>query len=273
MILQHCYYNQAIVPHDDVKISPTDLALHRGYGVFDYFTFHHGQNKYIEWYLDRFYRSIKEAKIKLSESREDIKDICGQLSKINDHALINIKLIATGGNSTNGYHSHGDNALLVLAYAHRANPEHMYQNGINLISFEYQRPFAHIKSINYFNSYLLQDRVQKYAATDILYYNNGVITETTRANIFVIKEGQIMTPARNILPGITRKVILEDYKISNIAEVDISFDSIMQADEIFITSTTKYVMPVVQIDQHKIGTGQPGPVSKKISNWICNQLS
>lgn len=268
MILPNCYFNNQICAHESVAISPSNLAIHRGYGVFDYFTFHNGKNDYLDWYLDRFYRSIKKANISINITRSDIKGICEDLHRLNETALSNIKLIATGGDSKNGYTPEGPATFLILNYAHKWNPKELYSDGSHLISFEYQRPFADIKSINYFNSYLLKEKIETYKAADVLYYNNGIISETSRANVFMVKDGILSTPKSNILPGITRKIILETNDRIHCLEKDIQLPELLSADEVFITSTTKYVMPIVSIDGQSISNGQPGPISGKLSKWM-----
>jgi branched-chain amino acid aminotransferase len=90
----------------------------------------------------------------------------------------------------------------------------------------------------------------------VIYHHNGFISESSRSNIFVIKNGKIATPDQNILHGITRKRVLE---LDPTIEIrPISFEELLDADELFMTATTKKILPVTMIDDKKIGLGIPG---------------
>jgi len=112
----------------------------------------------------------------------------------------------------------------------------------------------------------LQPYIAQNKADDVLYHQNGILTETPRANIFFITQNNtILTPQHNILQGITRKQILN--LVHNKFEVmirDISLQEIELVREAFITSTTKQVLPVVSIDGKQIGNGKPGAVTEAV---------
>jgi len=103
-------------------------------------------------------------------------------------------------------------------------------------------------------------------ATDLLFHREGVISETTRANFFVVNaQNQLLTSADSILRGITRKQILglakEHYEV---IEGTLTLDDLQSAKEAFITSSTKGPMPVVLVDRIRIGSGEVGPVAKHL---------
>ncbi len=86
-----------------------------------------------------------------------------------------------------------------------------------------------------------------------------MVSESSRSNFFIVKNGIISTPDSHILMGITRKKILE--LDGHVQIRPVSFEETLEADEAFISSTTKILLPVIKIDEHKIGTGKPGPVT------------
>ena len=104
----------------------------------------------------------------------------------------------------------------------------------------------------------LQSWMKSLEADDVLYFDRGIISECPRSNIFVFnKSGELCTPANGILHGITRKQVLSLAKPHYlVVEKDIALEEVYEASEVFITSTTKQVLPVRAIDGRVIGTGQ-----------------
>ncbi len=273
MILPYSYYQQSITPIDDIKLNVNNLSLHRGYGIFDYFTYHQGQNKYLDWYISRLYTSAAKAQLTISLSPQQLVDAINLLYEQNRVAQANIKIIITAGNSTNGYQPLGKPELIILSYKHQSHPSTHYTEGIRLITYEHRRPFADIKSTNYMIPYLLQQQLNNRHAVDVLYHMNDQVSETSRANIFLVKNQSIFTPSEHILPGITRRIILESYEGHKVTVQRLTLNDFLSADEVFITSSTKRIMPVIAIDNQSISNSNVGPISQKINQWFIKQLS
>ena len=96
---------------------------------------------------------------------------------------------------------------------------------------------------------------------DVLYHTDR-ISEASRANLFFVKGGHVLTPTSNILKGITRKTVLSMFEEIHLKDVEAG--RLYDFDEIFMTSTSRDVTPVVRIEGKKIGTGRPGPVTMEI---------
>ena len=119
----------------------------------------------------------------------------------------------------------------------------------------------------YIQAVSLQDLRKEQKAVEILYVYDGEILECATSNIFLVKNGKLITPSDGILGGITRKVILELAKASGQYEIEerlVYEDELKTADEIFITSSFKDVVPVVNIDDFEVGNGQVGPITKDL---------
>jgi branched-chain amino acid aminotransferase len=142
-------------------------------------------------------------------------------------------------------------------------PAQLYQQGVSVIAHEYLKELPHVKTINYLIGLWLQDKIQKHEAFDALYHWNGIISEFPRSNIFIVtRENVLVTPAKNILPGITRKKVLELAKKKYKTEVrDINLSEVLDAKEVFMTSTSKRIIPVVKIDGKTIADGKPGLIT------------
>src|SRR5690606_11648201 len=122
--------------------------------------------------------------------------------------------------------------------------------GIKVITYPHQRELPAVKSTDYLMGVWLQEKLRQEQAADVLYHNNGIITEFPRSNVFVVSaSGRVITPSENILSGITRKKILELGNGSFDCAADtITIEELKNAREVFMTSTTKRILPVVQVD-------------------------
>jgi len=114
----------------------------------------------------------------------------------------------------------------------------------------------------------MQQQLVKKQIDDLLYYSDGIISEFPRANVFIISQtGELITPSNNVLEGITRKQILtfaSDFL--PVSTRDITIDELKKAAEVFMTSTTRRILPVVEIDGKKIGEGRAGTLSTRLLN-------
>ncbi len=267
--MKYGFHNDAIVPVSEFYVHISDLSIHRAYGVFDFFKLKDGTNLWLDWYLDRFFNSMKAALLQLPYTKAEVKNIVEKLYQTNNAPDSCIKLLCTGGLAPDGFTPSGMVNFFVLNYPIRPLPEVYYQEGVVLLSRHHRRTLPEIKSIDYFYSITQIPEMQRLKAIDVLYHYENVISETSRSNIFVVKNSQIFTPADHILQGITRRRILSAHQPFPIVQKSITLEELFQADEVFITSTTKGILPVRQIDQNIIGPGCPGPVTTQLSKLLA----
>ena len=145
----------------------------------------------------------------------------------------------------------------------------MYENGVKLIEVEYIRDFPHIKSTNYLMSTMLAGKMKEKGAVDVLYHYQDQISEASRCNFFLVFDNEIKTSEAQILNGITRQRVLELPGLPlpiNLTSPRMS--ELGKANEAFITSTTKGVLPVIQVGDQVIGDGKVGPVTKQLMEQI-----
>jgi D-alanine transaminase/branched-chain amino acid aminotransferase len=138
-----------------------------------------------------------------------------------------------------------------------------FEKGLSIITYQHQRELPHIKSINYLTGVWLHPLLKEKQADDVLYYQNNVISEFPRSNIFIItKDNKLVTPSRNILHGITRKKVLSlAGEMMPAEERDITLDELMNAKEVFSTATTRKILPVIKVNDKLIGDGRPGAIT------------
>mgnify|MGYP005749884169 FL=1 len=256
-----CFADGHIIPSEKATIHPMDLGLIRGYGIFDFFRTNNYKPLFLEDYLDRFTASAEKTHIPLKYSREELKGIIAELIEKNDLKQGGIRMVLSGGVSENHF-SPADGKLFIFCENLDFPAEEKYKQGIKLLTLEYVRPIAEIKTTNYALPVWHSHHWKRLGAEDVLYHWDGVVSESSRSNFYIVKKGVIHTPDQHILMGITRKNIL---KIAGEVIIrPITLEEVWDADEAFISSTTKVLLPVTQIDDRKIGDGNVGPVTKGI---------
>ena len=256
------FLNDRYLKDDEAMLHVSDLSIQRGYAVFDYFRTVNGVPFCMYDYLERFYRSVAAMYLPLSKNKEELSEIVYQLIQRSTFPDCGIRLMLTGGFSPDSYHVSTPNLLITCNPVKLATPAD-FEKGLSIITYEYQRDLPQIKSTNYLVAVWLHPWLKEKQADDILYFKNNIITEFPRANVFIVtKDNKLVTPAHNILYGITRKNILSmAAEMITIEERDITVDEVLNASEVFLTSTTKRVLPVLHINGKMVGDGKPGRVT------------
>ncbi|MDO9373702.1 MAG: aminotransferase class IV [Ferruginibacter sp.] len=259
---QYVIINGALVAKEEAKVSIYDLAVQRGYGIFDFFKTINGEPVWLDDHLDRFYFSAAEMFMKVPVQRSELKKLLWKLMDKNNLPNSGVRLTLTGGESTNGYSLQCPS--LLISQEPLVYNKALFETGIRLVTFTHQRQLPHIKTIDYLQAIRLQPFIKEKGAQDILYHFNSTVLEGPRWNFFIVDErGEICTPATNILKGVTRKKIIEHRNL-HVKEIEIHPDELATTREAFITSTTKIVLPVLNIDGYKVGTGKPGNITREI---------
>lgn len=255
----YCYVHPKIVPLNEASIPITDLALQRGYGLFDFLRVLEAVPLFLDKHLDRFFFSANELHMTPVESREEIRTLIYELIKRNKASAAGIRLFLTGGDSPNGYLL-GLPRLIILQQPLPELPKELITPGWTLVTYSYQRQLPHVKSIDYLMAVWLQPWLKAQGANEILYVENGFIRENPRSNFFMVSaDGKIVTPKEGVLHGVTRSNVLTiaDRLGLEVEERDISLNELESASEAFISSSTKRVIPVRQIDSIQIGNVEP----------------
>lgn len=259
------YLNNQFIEENKAVIGVNDIAIQRGYGMFDYFRTSDYHPLFIDDYLDRFFNSARLLRLKPPHSREKIKTIIDEMIRRNNIADAGFRLILTGGYSNDNFEI-GEPNFIILQQPVSLPSAAQFQKGYSVVLHEFQRDVPYAKSINYLRSIYLLDEIREKKANDVLYHKDNCILELPRANIFIInKDGGVVTPLLNVLPGITRKRVLEIAdKVYKVEERNITINELKKATEVFITSTTKRILPVLKIDNKPVGDGKPGLITNSL---------
>jgi branched-chain amino acid aminotransferase len=244
------FINDGFIPEQNASVHFRDLAIQRGYGIFDFLRFTQGEPLFVDDHLDRFYFSAGRMHLPVNLSAAELKQIIHSLIQKNGQQEGGIRLTLTGGYSPDGYQLASPN-LIISQHSFAAPTPVQVNAGIQLVTHPYQRQFPEAKTIDYSMAIWLQPLIKQRGADDVLYHKDGSISECPRSNFFIVtKEGKIVTPKEGVLKGITRMKLLQwGRKEFEIEERTVSIAELDHIKEAFITSTTKGVLPVTRIDE------------------------
>ena len=272
MAAKYVSINNQLVLAADAKVGVGDLAMHRGYGIFDYFKVVDGRPIFMDDHFNRFFNSAKEMHLDVMLDRDELRKTITELMEHNNMPNSGIKLLLTGGYSEDGYKM-GKPNLIILQYPLGFKEGNKVETGLKLATVNHQRQLPSIKTIDYLMAVRLHPFMKENGFDDVLYHNNGTVTECPRANFWIVSGNEIRTAANNILRGITRSKVL-DFKVDGytIVERDFTLDDLANAQEAFITSTTQYAYPVAAIDEKEIGDGKIGPVTRSVKEMLLKLI-
>jgi branched-chain amino acid aminotransferase len=274
MAANSVFINTTFVPADQAAILITDLSVQRGYGIFDFFKTVGGKPIFLKDHLERFYQSASNMHLNISHSAAELENIIRELQQRNNLPDSGIRLTLTGGYSADGY-TLAEKPNLIITQSLLSPPLTFQAAGISLVSYNYQRQLAASKTLDYAMAIWLQPFIKENQANDVLYHHEGMVKEAPRANFFIVtKDREVVTAKNNVLKGVIRKnlLALENSGIT-VVERDFSLEEATHAAEAFITSTTKNVLPVLQLNGKPIGTGKAGPLSEKLFELLIEKIN
>jgi len=259
---KYFYLNGKVLPIDKPAVQINDIGILRGYGVFDFMRMYSGQIFHWEDHFKRFTNSAKTLNLKVPLGKEVIFKAIRALLKKNKCKDASIRLVLTGGPTDDGM-TYKKPTFAILLEDIYTFPKTCYQNGIKLISLEYERLLPQSKNNNYIWAIKLAPVKKQKGVIEVLYTSRGKILEASTSNFFVFKGATLITPKDGILKGITRKIVLKlargHFKVEERELKIVELDSVSEA---FITGTNKLIMPVIAVDSKKIGDGKVGSNTK-----------
>lgn len=246
------FINDGFVTAENANLSYRDLAIQRGYGVFDFFRVEQGHPVFPEDHLDRFHFSAEQMHLRIPLQRDGLREVIDILIRKNQMDQGGIRLTLTGGNSPDGYQPATPN-LVISPHPFMPVTAEQLSTGIRLMTYAHQRQLPQVKSIDYLMAIWLQPLLREKQGDDILYHQDGWISECPRSNFFLVTGSEtIATPSTGILKGITRSKILEACgNYFTIEERPVHIEECKTAQEAFISSTTKTVLGVQQLDEYQ----------------------
>jgi branched-chain amino acid aminotransferase len=270
------YINGEFHDKENAKISVYDHGLLYGDGVFEGMRSYSGKVFRLEQHLDRLYESALAICLTIPISKEQMALDVNKTLQVNSFTNAYIRLVVTRGSGSLGLDPNrtSNPQVIIIADSISLYPEEYYQNGLKIITASTVRshPAAlspRIKSLNYLNNIMAKIEGLQAGCVEALMLNHkGEVAECTGDNIFIVKNGTILTPPKDagILEGITRNAILDLAKELGIVahEVTLTRHDLFVADECFLTGSAAEVIPVVSLDSRPIGQGKVGTVTTKL---------
>lgn len=260
------YLDGEYVDAEAASVPVTDLAVVRGYGVFDFFRTYNGKPIQIERNIERLRNSARIIEMDVPWSNAEIVQIVLETLARNRFGEANVRIVVTGGDAGDFITPNGAPRLLVYVEPLKVMPSWWYTQGVKVITVNEERYLPGAKSLNYIPAILALKRARAANAVEALYVDRQWrVREGTTTNLFAFCGDVVVTPDVGILPGVTRgrviEILMRDYKVE---ERPLPYDELLLADEVVITAANKQVVPVVQVDDHVFSGGQPGERSQKL---------
>lgn len=280
------YVNGKYVPKSQAMVSVYDHGLLYGDGVFEGIRVYNGKIFKCKQHLDRLWASAEAIRLKINISRQEMELIQRECIRLNNMKDGYIRLVVTRGFGTLGLDPRRCPTPGIICIADEIHlfPAQMYDEGMRVIVANRPKtPIAaldpRIKSLNYLNNIMAKCEAIDFDCHEVIMLNmDGEVTEGSGDNVFVVKNGKVVTPPSDagILEGITRRFVLErlcpDCKVG--VEVrKLTLADVLSADEVFLTGSAAEIIAVTQVDQHdgkgnitkatRISTGE-GPVTRQL---------
>ena len=254
------YIDGKFVSSEQAVIPVNDLAILRGYGIFDFLRTYNGRPLFLEEHIERLQRSAKQIGLTLLWSKTQLIDIVNQTLNKNNYRESNVRVVVTGGTSPDYITPQGKPRLLVLVTELPEQPQWWYTDGVKVITIYSRRTIPAAKSIDYITATIALKEARSKNAIEALYVDrDGYVLEGTTSNLFIFRGDRLVTPGKAVLSGITRKIVLMlTAEIFKTEIRDVAVDELLTADEVFITGSNKEIVPVVRVDDTAIGNGKPG---------------
>lgn len=268
------YLNGEFLPLAEVSISPLDRGFLFADGIYEVIPVYHGRLFRLAEHLRRLQGSLAAIQVHSGLERDDWETLLTGLVERNGGGQLAIYLQVTRGAPPlrdHNFPAAGTPAtIFAMATPLKPLPESLYQQGISAITCADIRWGAcHIKSIALLANVLARQQAVAQGATDAILVRDGYLTEAAASNVFLVCAGALLTPRkdRRILPGITRELILELATANAIPceEQDLPATRLAEADEIWLSSSTKEIIPVTTLDGRPVGAGVPGPLWRRMT--------
>jgi len=265
------YLNGRFVPDETACVSVLDRGFIFGDGVYEVIPAYHGHLFRLPEHLRRLQNSLDAIRITNPHSPMEWETILNGLIEKNHGGDLSIYLQVTRGVAKRDHALPPDIQPTVFAMANPLMPpdKSTLRDGVRAITGDdYRWLNCHIKAISLLPNVLLRQQAIDAGASETILLRNGEATEGAASNLFIVENNTLVTPPKGpfLLPGITRDLILELASQNHISweESTISESRLRSANEIWLTSSTKEILPVTYLDDQKIGDGAPGPMWHKL---------
>lgn len=274
--MQYVFMNGEFIEKDKATVSVFDHGVLYGDGVFEGIRAYAGRVFRLSEHIDRIFAAAKAIALEIPYTKAELADVVTATCKKNGLSDCYIRLVVTRGVGDLGLSPTNCSrpTVFCIAAGIKLYTEEQYEKGMSVITSVQRRNKAtivdpQIKSLNYLNNILAKIEANRAGAAEALMLDHdGIVTECTGDNIFIVKDGAVYTPPVyvGILDGITRRTVLEVCARLGIEarETQFTLFNVYNADECFLTGTAAEAIAVTSVDGRRIGSGVCGPVTRRI---------
>ncbi len=276
------WMNTGLVDEADAKVSVFDHGLLYGDGVFEGIRVYNEKVFELAAHIKRLFDSAHVIRLPVAMSQEELCEAVETTVKANGIRDGYIRLLVTRGTGTLGLNPlvcKGSN-IVIIADTIQLYPEELYEKGMRVVSATTIRthPLAfpsQVKSLNYLNNIMAKIEALDSGVPEAIMYNlEGYVAEATGDNVFIVRDGVILTPPVEAggLGGITRAIVIRLARELGIevVEKNLTRYDLYVSDELFLTGTAAEVIGIVEIDGRRIGDGRPGPTTRLLRETFDN---
>lgn len=271
------FLNDSFMPMEEAKISPMDRGFLFGDGIYEVIPSYNGRMVGFALHIQRMQSGLREIGIGLAWSEDKWRTLCENLINQNGGGNLGLYLHVSRGADSKRFHAYADTLTpTVFAFAYPIpNPPVADKTQVagykvsTARDLRWQR--CHIKSTALLGNVMhFQQGFERGAQETLLFNINNELTEASSSNVFIVKDGVVITPPldHQLLPGITRYILLDILRRDGAIDVEertVTKDEVLGADEVWVTSSSKEVMPVIEIDGQPVGANGIGDV------WLAAQ--
>lgn len=265
------YLNGEFLPEQEAKVSVFDRGFLFGDSVYEVIPFYQGVGFRLQEHIDRLKHSLRAVRIK---DEQDWVAILEGLVAENGGGNLSVYLQVTRGSAGKRSHAY-DDSLEPTIFACCAPIKDIWRAGADdvvplkaIVTEDLRWHRCDIKSTCLLPNILVLQQARDEGVQEALFSRDEKLTEGSACNLFLVKRGVLYTPKRSsdILGGITRELILElaDKHGIQFQEIDIDYERLLLADEVWVSSSTRGIVPVLEVDGKQIGDGLQGPVWRKM---------
>ncbi|MDH5444080.1 MAG: D-amino-acid transaminase [Gammaproteobacteria bacterium] len=271
MTEQTVFLNGDYVPISKAKVSVLDRGFIFGDGVYEVIPVYGGKLFRFEEHMQRLQDSLDAIRLSNPYTLDEWQNLLSRLlpeEKQFDHSIY---LQLTRGVAPRDHSFPVETQPTVFAMANRLpRPDPIWlKQGVEAVTLQDNRWLhCNIKSIALLANVLLRQQAMDQQAMEAILIRDSVVTEGAASNVFIVQNGTVKTPVKDhhLLPGITRDLIVELARDNGLAceECQIPESALLEADEVWLSSSTKEILPVTLLNQQPVGTGKPGPIWQKM---------
>ena len=271
----YIFLNGEIILDTERCISSGDRGFLYGDGIFETLRSYKGEPFKLTSHLERMRCSAEKLKISFEYTDTEISESIMKLLEKNCVQDAYIRITLSRGEDDSGLQMSDDLKSTILIQVKSFTPyeRKLYEEGMSLAVSGHRRsttsPICRHKTTNLLTSILLKEEAKNKSANEAIVINtDGYVAECIVSNIFMVNSGSVVTPSldTNILPGITRETVLDICQNSGIPAREECFkiESLIKAEEVFITNSLMEIMPVSKIEDNKIGKATPGEITQQL---------